>query len=1434
MRPKTRQLLSIKIRSALLWVCCLAQMLPAAAREIRLDGIRLSAKDGLSCNTVNDITQDRDGFIWMATPNGISRYDGYQFVHFSQLREYTKDRGNHDVAQLFNDGQTNLIWGYSFNSLLCCYDLEEARFAEYYDDKVPQLLRNRFKSRHGVWLFSADFGLRHITYNKGTFHTVDYTVGNGKIAGDQQLQLVEDDRENIWIASDRGLNMVTPDHRSRLMLKDKRIIAMTCDGLHVAVLTDKGEAFLYDHTGTLRRRSLLPSMEGYAGKSRASFFWQGKWYIFTQDRTFAMDLKTGLFRKSELQIPNAMDKNSLPSYHFLYDKKGNAYLIGKKSKLFRKFHLLDNKAYIYGKDKYFAAAEDSEGKVYITSYGNGLFVYTPTDDRLQHFSSSDRHSLFHSDFLLDLYIDRSDCIWVSTESGVYCVHEAKEPDAELIRIEPNGRLEWSNSVCHLSHDGRHRLTVSTRANRTYTYDIQTGKATLTQQTAAGVYCRAVDPQGKTWTGTKGRGIYIDGINYSKFKKDHYAPSANFYDIVFDRKGRVWLATWGNGLLVTPQAADPKGKRTFHVFLNENGNEAQIRDLFIDHKGRLWVCTNDGIATADTNARHLTAKSFSKFNEDNGRLPVSKVCCGIPARDGSLWFATARGVIRCTYDEKGDRLDFKQFNTDNGLTDNNTRSLAEDPFGNIWVGTEEGLSCICAGTHAIRSFLPGYSISGNTFTENCAVTLHDGRIVMGVEDGMYVIRPTKASPTTRGKEQARVAFTDLIVNGISVYNDGYGEHPGKALNYAKSIVLPHNKNSLVLCFSNFDYPHIKNAIYQYYLEGADKTWWPATSRPYAESSNLNPGNYTLHVRTRTDGDTWSEETTFRITIRQPWYNTWWAWCLWLTIIGGTVCFFYRFWRRNFELSHQIALEKQMSDFRIDFFTHISHEFRTPLAIIQSAVEKMTDNREDRLSKHTVHTLTRGTKRLQRLINQLMEFRKANTGNMKLGVEPGDIVGFVRNIYNDFYTIARQKGIHMTFTPWSNRHEMLFDRQKVETIVYNLLSNAVKYTPDNGTINVRLYTDGHTLTFTVEDSGTGIKAEREDDLFKPFMHGYASKGGMGIGLYTARQMAELHKGALSYQRSAALGGSLFRLDLPDGDGPYLQEDFIGKDALDTHATDKEEVDRIVKEMAPLAINDVTVMVIEDDPDMMEQLQTELSVYFKVVGFMNGKTGYEHIKTVKPSLLVCDIMLPDMSGYEIVKHMKADPETRDIPVILLTALDDPSHKLKAYRNFADDYMVKPYNVKLLIARALQFVAAERKTTRGTVQEAAERNQPTESTVLMSTLDKKFKDKLEAIVAQHISDTDFNVDRLAELLNLGRTTVYNRTKSVMGVSPNVYIQNERLRIAAGMLLEGEYNVSEVSAKTGFSDATYFYKCFKNKYGIPPSKYGKKQSTSTVQDHAG
>lgn len=585
------------------------------AHNIHLDATRLSVKDGLSCNTIKCVEQDRDGFVWFATSNGMSRYDGYQFKNFSDFDNNGTPKSNSSITLLMNEEKTGRIWGFNSKSILCCYDLETAHFADYSQvDQSTHLLSKRFKSTDGIWVHSSDFGARYITYKDGKLQTTDFTPQNGKLAGTRQLNFGEDDRHNVWIASDKGLNRITPNLQSILVFKNKNIKVLTCEGSTIAVLTDKGEAMLYNSQGKLIKHSQLPAMLGSIDKSRASFFWQGEWYIFTQGETYAMNLKTGIFHKPALQIPNAIDKNPMKSYYFLYDKEGNAYLFGKNSHLFKKFNLLEDKTFINGRDKNFCAAEDAQGKVFITSYGSGLFVFDPKSQQTDHFSITDKNPLFHTDFLLNVFIDRSGCIWIGTGEGIYFCIEQKELKADFVKIVSNSRSEWNNQIRHIKQITPDKLFISTKDCNNYLYEPKSNKTTFCFHSESCVYAYAIDKMGRRWIGTKGAGLYIDHIHYNKNESQHYIPDNKIYDIVFDKKDRAWVATWDKGLLVTSLKNHNPEDFRFDSLLNQNGREAQIHDLLLDSKGRLWASTNNGVAMLDTHTSHFTDKQILRFNE----------------------------------------------------------------------------------------------------------------------------------------------------------------------------------------------------------------------------------------------------------------------------------------------------------------------------------------------------------------------------------------------------------------------------------------------------------------------------------------------------------------------------------------------------------------------------------------------------------------------------------------------------------------------------------------------------------------------------------------------------------------------------------------------------------------------------------------------------
>ena len=390
--------------------------------------------------------------------------------------------------------------------------------------------------------------------------------------------------------------------------------------------------------------------------------------------------------------------------------------------------------------------------------------------------------------------------------------------------------------------------------------------------------------------------------------------------------------------------------------------------------------------------------------------------------------------------------------------------------------------------------------------------------------------------------------------------------------------------------------------------------------------------------------------------------------------------------------------------------------------------------------------------------------------------------------------------------------------------------MKYTPTGGSISLKIRKaeeggtrkeEGERILLIVEDSGPGISPQQESQLFQPFMHGYVSQGGMGIGLYTAYQNARLHKGSLTYERISPEGGSRFIVSIPADESVYSPEDYKGATAVNTMPKEEKSITEI-RELVPEAFNDLTIAIIEDDPDMLDQVRDSIGRFFKTVSYTDGQSAISGIKERQPHLILCDVMLPDINGFEIVKELRTDEALRNIPVIMLTALDGDDQLLRGYKAGADDYMVKPCNYELLILRITQLIQWY-----GRMQPDAEASTATvqpSTPIITDEADQRFREKMEAIVALRMGDPDFNVDTLAAQLKMGRTKFYGKMKEFTGMSPNTYLQTERLKKAAELLIEGDLNVTEVSYKVGFQSPTYFYKCFKEKYGVPPSKYGKQK----------
>lgn len=1405
----------------------------------------LSAKDGLSSNQVYDILQDKRGYLWFATTNGISRYDGYSFLNFNVLNSPLPKQVQASMGRINYDSKNDLLWATTSNFHIACYSMQGTRFLDYTGKGDYQRQYMHFRFDDGItWLYDKNEGIRRIEYAKGQFVCTDFNRQNGHAFADGITSLYLDARHHAWVISKDGLYCLS-GNQAQLKVKGKVVTGQRVDD-KMAFFTNRGVFYLFDAQGKLLRKKDMKSL--FPGnfavdvkKSRASICWNHKWILFTDKATFSLDIQTmEVTKPADWQMQDALLIEQSHGCSFVSSKKGDLIIFSPQG-IYRRINLLEGVKDQGNRSRKYGIFAMSASRYVIVSYGNGAFVYDINMGVLDHIKVRDERHLIHSDFLTSALVDRNGNIWISQdEGGVVCI--SKSFNSFMSYLYPSSSLQVggnNNAVIRILYDARgipHLVCKNKRKYPLLTPNLSIGAPS---DIPYGIYTSFKDSKGHFWEGTRGGGLYVDGkLCLEKGRGDEITIN-DIYCIAEDKMGRIWLATirsaTDGGMMLTRYQGDVP--LDVQRFLFTDPSQNSIHYFCMDSRGLLWLATSGGLSYVDTREKNVSLKSFHRFNMANGKFPCNDLIAVRCTSRGDIWVGgIGSGLIRCRYDARKNELTYTQYTTENGLGSNNVYSILEDPSGNIWAGTENGLARVDIRTGRIDNNVLNDDVQSNSYQENSALRLSGGRLLFGTNNGMVVVDPYEAS-IARVTTTLMPTITDVVIDGQSVYRMDEIEGMPSAW---KCLNLNNNQNSITLSYSNFDYAEPGSSVYQYYLEGVDKDWNHVTNKNAVSYNALQPGDYVFHLRSMGRGNKWSKERTLKIHICEPWYNMWYSWVVYLLVVAIVGYYVVRNRKEKFQLNQKMKMEKQVNDFRINFFTHVTHEFRTPLAIIQSAVSKIMDEKTGAVSRASVQTAVRGTKRLSRLVTQLMEFRKINSDGLRLQVLAGvDIVDFVRNIYQDFWYAAKQKEIVMNYQIFNKKYEMTFDRHIVETVVYNLLSNAVKYTPARGEVNVRIDADvaQNVLCIIVSDSGAGISEEQKKSLFQPFMHGYVSQGGMGIGLYVAKMMAETHHGSLAYRKSEKLGGAEFIFCIPLSDDGYTSEEYLDTMALaDNQTTEKDEQQlEDIREMLPEALNNVTVAVIEDDPDMLDQIRTELAVFFKVVTYCNGKQGLEGVKTDRPALLVCDVMLPDMNGYDIVRQIKSQPDGYTLPVVMLTALNDEKHQIKGYKAGADDYMVKPCNFNLLVARIIQLITWSQnlpKTIDLVKTEAGESSvnsavkskslKAPAAQIVEGVVDKNVLKNFEAFVAQHLSDPNFTIDSLTEMMHMGRTKLYGKIKELTGETPNKYIMRQRMKKASELLLTGDYNVTDVCYRVGLEDISYFNKCFKSYYGVSPSKYGK------------
>ena len=1231
--------------------------------------------------------------------------------------------------------------------------------------------------------------------------------------------IYQDQKGFMWFSTNNGLARYD-GNQMKVYLQDSAY-ASSSDRRVKRITEDKDFKYMWIYTASETFYCLdmttghlvdyLSEAKGWRAQERPLHFTQSKlqenglFYMWgPKDGGLIVDYRDGNFKVKHLSakemeaiLPKLQDvkmadkqlvqKWKVPNGRVLTDNKGGKWIYNNTG-ILRKvvgdslitLRLLPNETNYIDYER-FNIVEDNHGLVWISTYGKGLFVFNHDLNQGQHFVANEKgESPIASNYLLCITADRRDGVWVSAEYGG--VSHLQVMDKGVVRIFPNGRenLDLSNVVRMVKKQRDGSVMVGTRDGCLYHYSADMAQMLVKSHFDSNIYSVVEMPQGRMWIGTRGKGIYgIPGLDFKNKKVFCLKP---------DDRGRMWIGTFGEGLSVAIPRGEGYEVRTFFadsVGLNE------VRCLAIDRKGMLWGGTSGGLFCVDPTRFAADGKGLRVYKRG------SEIHDMLVDRQGRLWLTVPGEGLVCMQDGNFRILDASQ-----GLINNMVQSVVETEDGNLWVSTQQGVSCWKAKDNSFDNYLFSRVMMGNVYNENSAVCLDDGRVLLGGNYGLTIINPSRISHV---KGQTSVVFTS---------------HP-----YSDEMTLSYEERSPKINFSTLDYSDVNNVKYTYWLEGYDSSWSVPSPTPWVNYQNLPFGSYRLHVKASYSDGIWGKESVLDISVEPPFYLSVWAWVFYALFLTVVIVMVVKSIREKNILKGKIKFEQEFTRYKLVFFTNIAHEFRTPLTLIQGSLEKekriMKTNHWQLELEKTVRTMDKSVQRMLRLIDQLLEFRKMQAGKLKLSLQETDVVMFVQGICKMFDDAAESKQIDFKFESQLPAYLMYLDQQKMDKVVFNLLSNAFKYTHAKGTISVSLsFTD--VMTIRVADTGVGIPQEKREQLFSRFMQSSYTGESFGIGLHLTHELVRTHHGEITYQENEG-GGSVFVVTIPLQKDCYEASDFLVKDSpilkadLTKERDGQEEKTTDAVPSAPSApLNRRTILLIEDDNDVREFLLSELESCFDLKVASDGKTGIAMAKELDVDLIVSDVMMPGMNGFELTKRLKNSFETSHIPIILLTALSTDENVLEGTESGADAYITKPFSPQLLMARILQLLN-QREILR---QKFGKEPQEIRSAMLSNEQDSLFVKRLDSIVYSRLGEQDLSVDKVAGLLHLGRTIFYKKVRGTTGYTPNEYIRVIRLRKAAELLKEGEKNVSEVAYAVGFDNPYYFSKCFKEQFGMPPSQY--------------
>lgn len=1337
---------------------------------------------------VTAVSQDYVGFIWIGTSDGLYRYDG------SEIKTYRSIPGN-----------DNTLIGNNINAILESSD-------------------------NNLWIATTK-GISLYDRNNDCFNY------RQEFPRENVSNMVEDTAGNIYFGSYNGLfvyqsfigkitRLFQWTAKAEPFIGNQLLCLYSGNKILITGAIGISEFNLSDGTFSL----LAPFPEGVNGNAVISMFLDFNGILWIGMRDY------GLFYFNP-DNSSGLRKLDLPGNHFLHSGTVLSILESSDSLLWigtenngialldlnefnRKSTLLfqvtdDNLETGLINNSVYSLYEDRHENIWIGTYG-GLNLYNAIYTNFQHFKTSDKYIGLNNN-CVNVFLEDGNELWVGTEGGVNVFNKI------------TGRFSY------LEHSLYNRESLGSNA----------------------VYSITKDRDGYFWIGTWSGGL--NRYNPKTQKMTHYAAlendrnsisNNNIFSLATDEHGNVWIGTMGGGLNKYNISTG-----AFTHYRTSNTNPANIlndwvRQVFFDSKGRLWVSTYNSLELMDRERGtfyHFTPDEDNLTSiSDNGTLVIFE------DSKKNMWFGTETGLHLFHEQDSS----FIIYRTSQGLPSNVINAILEDNQGNLWMSTNNGITKFVNGIKIpakpeFVTFNVRDGLQGNKFNQRSALKDSNGLLYFGGKNGYNRFDPEKIE---RNSNIPPVIITEFLVfNKTEVLPGNDDAFIEKHISLADKIWLKYKFRAFTINYVSLNYLIPEKNQYKYMLEGFEENWNEAGEKRSATYTNLDPGQYTFRVIASNGDNVWNTEgTKLQIIILPPWYRTFWAYAGYFIIILAMILGFRRLILIRSRLEHELVLQRvekekidHVSKMKTRFFTNISHEFRTPLTLIIGPLENLLSdiNLKPTINRQ-LNNIQKNAKRLLRLINQLLDISEIEADHLKLKVNEGDIVAYIKEIASLFRWLAGQKNI--TYSINSNKNQFIgyFDSDKIEKICYNLIANAFKFTPLQGKINIEIDIVDQSdskyagyLNLRISDSGIGISDNEKVKIFEPFYRTEKgenmSQDGSGVGLALVNGLISVYRGDIEVKSSVDIGTE-FTVYLPLQKSCFKPEEIGSSEkseiplTLDIYDLEqgfseagyvhvKKENVKDTNELKPL------ILLVEDHEELRSHLAEQFSLTYQVVEAGNGKEALELAVDLIPDLVITDIRMPVMDGIELCSRLKTNVKTSHIPIILLTAKVSDEDRLKGLDTGADAYITKPFEPKILVVTVKNLIEKHQQ-----LKEKYSRSmliEPTE--ISITSLDEKFLRKAIAIVEKNIADPEYSVDTFSKDIGMSRSHLHRKFVGLTGHSPSGFIRTLRMKRAAQLLTKGQLTVSEILYAVGIKSRSYFTKSFKEQFGESPTDFASKNKIS-------